>query len=329
VSEDKAARPDASMTLIAEMMQSPLDPGYYAAAENRQRSGLPPAIGHRSPLLVLVAVLIGALLTTSAMALRVPATGGNTIKSDLVRRIEARRAHTDAQTRLIAGLRREIDAAQASALSQQSQTVLAAELSRLELAAGTVPVTGPGLVLTVDNAAKKVDSNNPVIDPRISTEFDKGKVYASDLQIIVNGLWKAGAEAISVNGHRLTSRSAIRFAGEAILVDYRPLTRPYVITAIGDPGTLNVEFADNEGGIHLHSLTNYKIRSDIQDRDSVLVPGEPTLSLQKAQPVQSAVTKKASQPTPSRATRSTPTRSTPTRSTPTRTTAPQTTETTP
>jgi uncharacterized protein YlxW (UPF0749 family) len=318
VSEDQAARPDASMTLIAEMMQSPLDPGYYAAAESRQRSGLPPAIGHRSPLLVLVAVLIGALLTTSAMALRVPAKGGNTIKSDLVGRIEASRAHADAQTRLIADLRREIDAAEASALSQQSQTVLAAQLTRLELAAGTVPVTGPGLVLTLDNAAKKVDSN-PVVDPRISTEFDKGKVYASDLQIIVNGLWKAGAEAISVNGHRLTSRSAIRFAGEAILVDYRPLTRPYVITAIGDPGSLNVEFADNEGGIHLHSLANYKIRSDIQDRDPVLVPGEPTLSLQKAQPEQSAVTKKPSQTNPSRATTSTPTR----------TTAPQTTETTP
>ena len=36
---------------------------------------------------------------------------------------------------------------------------------------------------------------------------------------LVNGLWQAGAEAISINGQRLTSTSAIRFAGQAILVD--------------------------------------------------------------------------------------------------------------
>jgi uncharacterized protein YlxW (UPF0749 family) len=301
VSEGKPDRPDASMTLITEMMQRPLDPGYAAAAEGRQRSGLPPATGHRSPLLVLFAVLIGALLTTSAMALRVPAAGANTIKSDLVRRIEVSRAQADARTRLVADLRREINAAQAAALSQQSQTQLAAELARLELAAGTVPVTGPGLVLTVDDAPSKVDRNNPDVGAQTAKGFDNGKVYASDLHVIVNGLWEAGAEAISINGHRLTSRSAIRAAGEAILVDFRPLTRPYVITAIGEPGSLSVEFADNEGGSHLHSLANYKIRGDIQDRDSVLLPGEPTLSLQRAQPVPSAVTKRATQPTTVRA----------------------------
>ena len=45
-----------------------------------------------------------------------------------------------------------------------------------------------------------------------------------DLQVIVNGLWAAGAEAIAVNGQRLTACSAIRSAGEAILVDFRPLS---------------------------------------------------------------------------------------------------------
>ena len=59
-----------------------------------------------------------------------------------------------------------------------------------------------------------------------------------DLQTVVNGLWAAGAEAVAVNGQRLTALSAIRSAGDAILVDYRPLTRPYVVTAIGDPATL-------------------------------------------------------------------------------------------
>lgn len=288
------------MTLITEMMQRPLDPGYAAAAESRQKSGLPPATGHRGPVLVLAAVLIGVLLATSALALRAPTTNASAIKKDLVGRIEARRAHADAQSRLIATLRSEIDTAQAAALSQQSQAGLVADLSQLELAAGTVRVRGPGLVLTVDDAAVQVDPKNPVVDPRTGAGSDQGKVIARDLQIIVNGLWQAGAEAISVNGHRLTARAAIRFAGEAILVDYRPLVRPYAISAIGDPGSLSVEFASNDGGSYLQSLkANYKIRGDIQERDSVVVPGAPALSLQEAQPVQSAVRKKAAtrQPT--------------------------------
>jgi len=280
------------MTLITEMMERPLDPGYAAAAESRQRSGLPPATGHRSPMLLLVAVLIGALLSISALALRVPETSATSAKTYLVSRIEAMRAHVEAQTRLIATVRREIDNAQAAALSRQSQTLLADELSRLELAAGTVPVTGPGLVLTVDDAAAGAGLKNPNVDPLAATVPDQGKVIARDLQIIVNGLWQAGAEAISVNGHRLTSRAAIRFAGAAILVDYRPLTRPYVITAIGDPSNLSVEFADGDGGSYLQSLeANYRIRGDIKEHDSVVVPGEPALSLRMAKPVQSAVTR--------------------------------------
>jgi len=286
------------MSLINEMMQRPLDPGYAAAAETRRRSGLPAATGHRSPMLVLVAVLIGALFAISALALRVPETTASSAKAYLVSRIEAMRAHAEGQTRLIATMRREIDNAQAEALSRQSQTLLAEELSRLELAAGTVPVTGPGLVLTVDDAVVEAGLKNPNVDPLAATVPDQGKVIARDLQIIVNGLWQAGAEAISVNGHRLTSRAAIRFAGAAILVDYRPLTRPYVMTAIGDPSNLSVEFADSDGGSYLQSLeANYKIRGDIKERESVVVPGEPALSLRMAKPVQSAVTRQTPLPT--------------------------------
>ncbi|MDQ1482149.1 MAG: hypothetical protein QOF35_225 [Actinomycetota bacterium] len=316
MSVGQANRRGDSMTLLTEMMQRPLDPGYAAAAQRRQQSGQPAAAGLRSPLLIMVAVLIGVLLAASALALRAPTTAVSTVKKSLVAQIESRRAHADAQTRLIATLRSQIDTAQAAALSQQSEGGLAAELSKLEIAAGTVTVSGPGLLLTLDDAPAKTAANSPDADPRTVTGLDQSKVFARDLQIIVNGLWDAGAEAISVNGHRLTSRAAIRSAGAAILVDYRPLTRPYLISAIGDPGSLGVEFADNSGGSYVQSLTNnYHIRSDIKSLDAVVVPGEPTLSLQDARPVDSAVT--GSQD-PTRKAQSAP-----------QTTAPRTTETSP
>lgn len=277
------------MTLLTEMMERPLDPGYAAAAENRQSSGLPAATGLRSPLLIIAAVLIGALLGVSALTLRAPSTVSNKVKSDLIGRIESSRAHADAQTRLIGTLRNQINTAQASLLSQQSQGELAAELGRLELAAGTVSVTGPGLLLTVDDAPTTGGAVEPGANPRDAVAPDQGKVIATDIQMVVNGLWEAGAEAISINGHRLTVRAAIRSAGAATLVDNRPLTPPYVITAIGDPGSLSVEFADNSGGSYLQFMkSNNHIRGDVNTKPSVTVPGEPALSVQEARPVQSA-----------------------------------------
>lgn len=53
----------------------------------------------------------------------------------------------------------------------------------------------------------------------------RDRVLDMDLQILTDGLWQAGAEAISVNGHRLSALTAIRGAGEAITVDNRSLTR--------------------------------------------------------------------------------------------------------
>jgi uncharacterized protein YlxW (UPF0749 family) len=326
MSSGPEGRRDNSMTLITEMMERPLDPGYAAAAERRQKTGLPAATGIRSPMLIIVAILIGALLGASALALRAPTTAASRIKQGLVARIEDRRTHADAQTRLIETLRTQINTAQAAALREQSQTGLTAELSKLELAAGTVPVTGPGLVLTVDDAPTKAEPVAPDANPRTATGPDQGKVTAKDLQIIVNGLWEAGAEAVSINGHRLTSRAAIRSAGAAILVDYRPLTRPYVITAIGDPGSLMVQFADNNGGSYLQSLmSNYQIRSEIQNRTAVVVPGEPTLSVQKAQPVESAVTSPAATEPPTAPGASTATATT----SPSQSKSPRTTETSP
>jgi len=312
------------MTLLTEMMERPLDPGYAAAAERRQSSGLPAATGLRSPLLIITAVLIGALLGVSALTLGVPTSVSNKVKSDLVGRIESSRAHADVQTRQIANLRNQINTAQASLLSQQSQEGLAAELARLELAAGTVGVSGPGLLLTIDDAPTTGEPIAPAAGPREAVGPDQGKVIATDLQTVVNGLWDAGAEAISINGHRLTSRSAIRSAGAAILVGYRPLTRPYVITVIGDPGSLSVEFADNSGGSYLQFMkSNNRIRSDLQTRTSVTVPGEPDLSLQEARPVQSAPARTAPA-------RTAPTGQAPTRSaTVPRPTTPRSTETAP
>ena len=73
----------------------------------------------------------------------------------------------------------------------------------------------------VDDAPGATTSSRPVLDP--------------DLQKLVNGLWQAGAEAISINGQRLTSLSAIRVAGDADHRQLPSLTRPYIVAADREP----------------------------------------------------------------------------------------------
>lgn len=99
------------------------------------------------------------------------------------------------------------------------------------------------------------------LDDAISDELipdaalQSGRVVDSDLQMVVNGLWQAGATAVSINDHRLTGASAIRSAGQAILVDYRPLVRPYKIVAIAkNADALAGRFRENQGGLLLEQL---------------------------------------------------------------------------
>ena len=90
---------------------------------------------------------------------------------------------------------------------------------RRRLSAGHGP-GGPRI--TVDDAPGGPGRNRRVI-------------LDTDLQSLVNGLWMAGAEAISINGQRLTSLTAIRIAGEAITVNNVSLTPPYVVSRSATP----------------------------------------------------------------------------------------------
>lgn len=98
--------------------------------------------------------------------------------------------------------------------------------SDLQILSGLSSVKGEGIKIEISDAAKT--------DSLDSTDIELARVYDSDIQLLVNALWASGAESIAINNARLTSTSAIRSAGDAILVNYRPLLPPFVISAIGD-----------------------------------------------------------------------------------------------
>ena len=259
-------RPDASMTLLTTMLQRPLDPGYAAAADRREAQGKPRSTSLRSPLLVIATVLIGLLVGVASYNLTTANKPRSQARAELIGQIQDRRDQVDALTVKAGSLQGQLTAQESAQLGDTSLTERTRELST---AVGAVPLHGPGFTLTLDDAPGSGADEATEGDPKAQ----QGQVQAKDLQYVTNALWESGAEAVSINGKRLTATSAIRFAGSALVVDYRPLTRPYVITALGDPQKFPAAFADGAGGTYLSTLrSTFGIRVDTKVSDDLTVP---------------------------------------------------------
>src|SRR5680860_269646 len=154
---------------------------------------------------------------------------------------------------------------------------------RLALLAGSAAAVGPGVEITLDDASI-TDAPVPG-EGGGEADDDSGRVLARDVVTVVNGLWAAGAEAVAVNDHRLTSLAAIRAAGDAILVDFRALVPPYRITAIGDPQDLQIAFATSAAGTYLAGIEqNFGVQVSISGRSELEMPGDQGLRLRYARP---------------------------------------------
>ena len=270
--------PDASMTLLREVMERPLDPGYATAAARRARGETP---GRRAMVLTLVLALLCGAITARAIAeLRRPQADADQTRSALQAEVRRRSADVDAQQKELDQLRAQVAALQARSLAVSGDAALASQAQLLGLVSAENPVTGPGLKITKNDAAS-AGSTSGSTDPRAAGGGAEGRVLDRDVQIVVNGLWAAGAEAIAVNGQRLTARSAIRYAGQAILVDFRPLVPPYVVSAIGDPSGLQTRFAAGSAGEYLQALRdNYGVQAAIVSSTDLELPGAGAFSTQ-------------------------------------------------
>ncbi|WP_156466271.1 DUF881 domain-containing protein [Janibacter sp. Soil728] len=277
-----APRPDASMTLLTSMLERPLDPGYQAAAEARMAQGKPPSTGTRRLRLLVWLLLIGLMIGVCTAQLRDRDGSRAAVRADLIRQIGERQAVVDERGVTIRGLQTEIDVATAH-LDPDLVGTQRKVLEDQRVASGLAAVKGPGVRLTLDDSPGT--SNSADGDPRTGLS-DEGRVKSSDMQVVTNALWQAGAEAITINGQRLTSRTAIRFAGEAILVNFRPLTRPYTIEAIGDPNAMQTNFAEGQGGSYLTSLRlNYGIQTSLTAQDELTLPSAVNVSTREAKVV--------------------------------------------
>ena len=174
----------------------------------------------------LVAVLVvtmasGFLFWASASTARGTDGGVDLNLVGLVRAQERAVGHLDEQNR---ALREEAQSIARSAGNAPSPPP--GDVSQLS----TVAVTGPGVTITLTDA--------PAGQVPEGARPDDLVIHQQDIEDIMNALWSGGAEAMTVQGARITSRTVVRCIGNVILVDGTSYSPPYVVSAIGDPDTL-------------------------------------------------------------------------------------------
>jgi uncharacterized protein YlxW (UPF0749 family) len=189
------------------------------------------------PPLVLVALfgVLGFLLVTASSATTAVRRVEAPRRAQLASLIEQRRDQVDDLDRAVAELRAQVSREEAVAASRtQGDAELSAQLERLGRMAGTVAMRGPGVEVRLS------DSNR---EPPEGEDTGAYRIHDRDVQLVVNALLAAEAEAVSVNDVRLVATSPIRSAGATIVVSFRPLSPPYVIRAVGADAA---EFAASE-----------------------------------------------------------------------------------
>ena len=233
-------RMDGSMSLLVDMSAAALDPSYAEAAARRA------AGGPRTRLVVSGRLAAGVLVVglgtgVAAAQVRERADQVGASRRALLSDVHSRTSATDRLAAQVATLSALVRRTRSEALGADERgRDAAAQVAALELVSGAVAVRGPGLVVTLDDAPNAGDGTSDR-----GGQAGDGRIYDRDLQEVVNALWAAGAEAVSVNDQRLTSQTAIRSAGEAVLVDLRPLSPPYLLRAIGDVDALEPAFVDS------------------------------------------------------------------------------------
>jgi uncharacterized protein YlxW (UPF0749 family) len=187
---------------------------------------------------VVVLLLLGFIVAAGLVQERLRERQLPERGEELTALIEARRRDVRDLSGEAAALSQRLEAIQQREIAASERAGrLARDLERVKAAAGLAGLRGQGTVVELTDSARPARS--------LAEETDLS-IQDVDLQLVVNALWRAGAEAVAVNGHRLVTTTAIRRAGAQILVNFRPVASPYRVSAIGDQEALGDGIASSD-----------------------------------------------------------------------------------
>ena len=225
-----------------------------------------------APLALLCAGLLFATSATNARGTDLRPSRNTTLAG----LVEEQSRRSASLVRQHAALTQDIEKLQAQQGS--IDPALAKQLKDLSDAVGTTPVTGPGLTVTLKDAPSEVVKENPDVDA------DWLVIHQQDIQAVVNALWAGGADAISIQNHRVISTTGIKCVGNSVVLHGVPYLPPYKITAIGDLDALQESLDSSEyvDGYKTY-VDAYNLGYEVStDQDVTMPPYEGSIDLRYA-----------------------------------------------
>lgn len=272
------------MGLLDYLTATSLDEDYAAAARRRSERDPASPTGRPGRAALVVLAVFGLLVATAALRTSRGAEESATSRASLIKQVDEHKRQLANRRSTLRALRQEVARLQSRELAATGEgRAVDARLTRLGVLSGSTPTRGPGIQVVVDDAP--------------GATSDRQRVQAPDLQKLVNGLWQSGAEAVAINGQRLTTLSAIRDAAEAVTVNYTSLRAPYTVSAIGNPKTMAAALLDTPGGQAWATLqSTFGLQFAVDTKDSMLLPAAKRVTLRVARQDPSAATRAGGRP---------------------------------
>lgn len=216
-------------------------------------------------VITAVAVIIG-MVAAAQLSMAGSANPGGLISisklqvyDDQLKEVQARKEESQTKLNDLEAQIRQIE--QDSADADYKLKGIMTEQDKYKLAAGAVDVEGPGLEITIK-------------DPDNAEQFEEEEVAAitSDYDILlstINKLKEAGAEAVSINGQRILSRTEIIPVERHLNINSVPTAPPYVIQAIGDADRMEAVVNIKYGVAYTLRQSGFKVEIKKQDKITI------------------------------------------------------------
>lgn len=197
--------------------------------------------GRWRPASIAMFVLAGALFVTTSVNSKGLDLRAASI-TDLGSVVRQEREHANELADRVTALNSEVGDLSRQVSNERVED-LQEQVDALRGPAGLLPVSGPGLTVTLDDAPKS--AIDAAAEPGGVTE-DELVVHQQDIQAVVNALWAGGAEAMTIQGQRVISTTGIKCVGNTVVLHGVPYSPPYRIAAIGDPVALQRSLDESE-----------------------------------------------------------------------------------
>jgi uncharacterized protein YlxW (UPF0749 family) len=201
-----------------------------------------PARSRLRVVVPLVAAAAGLMMATASSTSRGTELRGQ--RDQLPQLVVAEQGRVADLEGQVSRLRADVEArTQAQAATDARVAGATAATARLAGPAGLVPVTGPGLTVSLSDAPPQARTR-PLPPGVPAPTADDLVVHQQDIQGVVNALWAGGAEAMTVMGQRVVATTAVRCVGNTLLLHGAVYSPPFVVKAVGDPTRLTAALDD-------------------------------------------------------------------------------------